>query len=122
MGKIHFKADMKAAVLKIINESHDCAEIASDLFRIQRMIVYGTDEEAMHLDLELRRKYPIIDTMLRIANSLPTQPYQRTAAVSGETPSKANLWQDYYGILCDTAVKKNIKKNIEDCIDHIEVF
>lgn len=55
MGKIHFKADMKAAVLKIINESHDCAEIASDLFRIQRMIVYGTDEEAMHLDLELRQ-------------------------------------------------------------------
>lgn len=122
MGKIHFKADMETATLKAIKEAHDCTEVANDLLRIQRIIANGTDEEAVHLDLELRRKYPIIDTMLQIANSLPMQPSQRTAAVSVESPSKANLWQDYYGILCDTAVKKNIKKSIEDCIDHVEGY
>ena len=122
MGKIHFKDDVKVATWKAINEAHDCADVATDLLRIQNTIAYGTDEEAMHLDLELRRKYPIIDAMLQIANSLPMQPSQRTATVSGESPSKANLWQDYYGILCDTAVKKNIKKSIEDCIDHVEGY
>ena len=122
MGNIHFKADMETATLKAIKEAHDCTEVANDLLRIQRIIANGTDEEAMRLDLELRRKYPIIDAMLQIANSLPMQPSQRTATVSGESPSKANLWQDYYGILCDTAVKKNIKKSIEDCIDHVEGY
>lgn len=57
--------------------------------------------------------------MLQIANSLPVQPSQCAAAAAGESPSKANLWQDYYGILCHIAVKKGIKKSIEDCIDHV---
>lgn len=122
MGKIYFKADMENATLKVIKEAHDCAEIANDLIRIQRIIAIGTDEDALHLDLELRQKYPVIDTMLQIANSLPVQPSQYAAAAAGESPRKANLRQDYYGILCDTAVKKGIKKSIEDCIDHVSKF
>ena len=122
MGKIYFKADMENATLKVIKEAHDCAEIANDLIRIQRIIAIGTDEDALHLDLELRQKYPVIDTMLQIANSLPVQPSQCAAAAAGESPNKANLRQDYYGILCDTAVKKGIKKSIEDCIDHVSKF
>lgn len=119
MGKIHFKDDVKVATWKAINEAHDCADVANDLIRIQRIIAIGTDEDALHLDLELRRKYPVIDTMLQIANSLPVQPSQCAAAAAGESPSKANLRQDYYGILCHIAVKKGIKKSIEDCIDHV---
>ena len=76
----------------------------------------------MRLDLELWEKYPAINAMLQIANSLPVRPSQCASAAAGESPSKANLRQDYYSILCDTAVKKNIKKSIEDCIDHIEGF
>lgn len=119
MGKIHFKDDVKVATWKAIEEAHDCADVATDLLRIQRTIAIGTDEDALHLDLELRRKYPVIDTMLQIANALPVQPSQCAAAAAGESPSKANLWQDYYGILCHIAVKKGIKKSIEDCIDHV---
>lgn len=119
MGKIYFKADMENTTLNVIKEAHDCAEVANDLIRIQRTIAIGTDEDALHFDLELRRKYPVIDTMLQIANSLPVQPSQCAAAAAGESPSKANLWQDYYGILCDIAVKKGIKKSVEDCIDHV---
>ena len=119
MGKIHFKDEMEVATWKTIKETHDCVDVATDLLRIQNTIAYGTDEEAMRLDLELWEKYPAINAMLQIANSLPIQPSQ-CASAAGESPSKANLRQDYYGILCDTAVKKNIKKSIEDCIDHIE--
>lgn len=120
MKTIHFKADMETATLKIINEAYDCAEAANDLLRIQNTIAYGTDEDAMCLDSELRRKYPAINAMLQIADSLPMQPSQRVASASIESPSKANLRQDYYGILCDIAVKKNIKKSIQDCIDYTE--
>ena len=119
MGKIHFKDDVKVATWKAIEEAHDCADVATDLLRIQNTIVYETDEEAMRLDLELWKKYPIINAMLQIANSLPVQPSQCAAAAAGESPSKANLRQDYYGILCHIAVKKGIKKSIEDCIDHV---
>ena len=61
MGKIHFKDDVKVATWKAIEEAHDCADVATDLLRIQNTIVYGTDEEAMRLDLELWKKYPVIN-------------------------------------------------------------
>lgn len=122
MGKIYFVGDLEATTLRVIEEAHDCADVATDLCRIQNTIAYGKDEEATRLDLELWKKYPAINAMLQIANSLPMQPSQYAAAAAGESPSKANLRQDYYGILCDTAVKKGIKKSIEDCIDHVGAF
>lgn len=58
MGKIHFKDDVKVATWKAIEEAHDCADVATDLLRIQNTIAYGTDEEATRLDLELWKKVP----------------------------------------------------------------
>ena len=76
MGKIHFKDDVKVATWKAIEEAHDCADVATDLLRIQNTIVYGTDEEAMRLDLELWKKYPIINAnVLPQMPSLPANPY-----------------------------------------------
>ena len=66
MGKIYFKADMENTTLNVIKEAHDCAEVANDLIRIQRTIAIGTDEDALHLDLELRRKYPVIDICCKL--------------------------------------------------------
>ena len=40
MGKIHFKDDVKVATWKAIEEAHDCADVATDLLRIQNTIVY----------------------------------------------------------------------------------
>ena len=71
-------------------------------------------------DLELRQKYPAICAMLQMANSMPTLSLQRTDVAKNESVNEANLRQDYYGILCDTAIKKGIKKNFEECIDCIE--
>lgn len=121
MGKIFFASDMEALTFKAISESHDCADLTNDLRIIQETIIYGTDEEAGLLDCRLRQKYPGIVTMLQFCDSLPRQPFRYSAMASiDESPSKARLRQDYYGILCDVAIKKGIKKSISDCIDYVE--
>ena len=47
------------------------------------------------------------------------------APIQNKDPKMAgysvNLEQDYWGILCDIAIKKGIKKGLEDCIGHVEV-
>ena len=94
MGKIHFKDDVKVATWKAINEAHDCADVATDLLRIQNTIAYGTDEEAMRLDLELWKKYPTINAMLQIANSLPVQPSQCAAIHFHLSENRTKLLED----------------------------
>lgn len=121
MGKIFFASDMEVSTLKAISEAPDCADIANDLFKIQETIMHGTDEEAGLLDCRLRQKYPGIITMLHFCDSLPRQPFRYSTTTSlNESPNKARLRQDYYGILCDAAIKKGIKKSISDCIDYVE--
>lgn len=121
MGKIFFASDMEALTFKVISESHDCADIANDLHMIQETITYGTDEDARLLDCRLRQKYTCIVSMLQFCDSLPKQPFRYSATTSlNESPNKAKLRQDYYGILCEVAIKKEIKKNISDCIDYVE--
>ena len=119
MGVIHFATDLESLTLNAIAKAHDCVDIVYDLSRIQTTIQYGTERDAGTLDLELRQKYPAICAMLQTANSMPTLPLQRTSVARNESVNKANLRQDYYGILCDTAIKKGIKKNFEECIDRI---
>lgn len=120
MGVIHFAADLESLTLNAIAKAYDCVDIVRDLFRIQNTIQHGTERDAGTLDLELRQKYPAICAMLQTANSMPTLSIQRTSVARNESVNKANLRQDYYGILCDTAIKKGIKKNFEECIDRIE--
>lgn len=120
MGKMCFAADMEELTMKAIIKAHDYMDVVNDLRRIQETINYGTDKVAGQLDCELRQKYPAIIAMLQFAASLPMQPPQYSIIVSDVSPKKANLWQDYYGILCDAAIKKGIKKDISYCIDHVE--
>lgn len=119
MGSIFFVADLEQSTLIAIKNAHDCADIANDLARIQSTIQYGTDGEARALDREMTQKYPAIYAMLQFANSLPVRPAQRTTGTRNESVDKKNLRADYWGILCDTAIKKNIKKSFEECIDYV---
>ena len=67
------------------------------------------------------QKYPAIDAMLRAADAMQTTPIPPYFATAKSVPSaKSNLQQDYWGIICDAAISKGIKKSIEDCIDHID--
>ena len=123
MGKIYFASDLRERTLKALMEAHDCADVKNDLDRIQWTIQCGTNEQAGYLDWEMRQKYPMIDYMLQVANHFPAQAHSPRYCGKSITasPEKSNLEQDYWGILCDTAIKKGIKKRLEDCIDHVEV-
>lgn len=121
MGEIYFASDLRERTLKELMEAHDCADVKNDLDRIQWTIQCGTNGQAGYLDREMRQKYPMIDYMLQVANHFPAQAHSPRYCGKGITasPEKSNLEQDYWGILCDTAIKKGIKRRLEDCIDYI---
>ena len=117
MGKIRFVSDLEFSVLKALKAAEDCADIENDLNRINYTLTHGSEQTAWNLDYELRQKYPTIDVMLQVADILQIAPVSSYFATAKGVPSaKSNLRQDYWGIICDAA----IKKSIEDCIDHIE--
>ena len=121
MGTIHFVSDLESSALKALKDAEDCADIVNDLGRIYYTITHGSEQDARALDHELRQKYPAIDAMLRAADALQTTPILSYFATAKSVPSaKSNLQQDYWGIICDAAISKGIKKSIEDCIDHID--
>ena len=122
---IHFFSTIQSSALEIIKEAHDCADVLRDLNRIEQAkanvyTTYGGAFAADQLDRELRQKYPAIDTMLDLANTmLPPSP-QAPSICSEEDREISNLNQDYCGILCDTAVKKGLVKTIKDCIESVD--
>ena len=121
MGTIHFVSGLESSTLKALKDAKDYANIVNDLDRINCTITHGSEQDARALDNELQQKYPAIDAMLRAADALQTTPtpsYFTTA--KSVYSAKSNLRQDYWGIICDAAIKKGIKKSIEDCIDHID--
>lgn len=117
MGKIYFTEGLFENALQIIKESHDCLDVANDLKAIQNTIHNGSDFDAINLDDYLRKKYPIIDTMLNIAYSMQARPGNSEA--TSQSPYKAMLEQDRCGILCQTAIEKGLKQDLESCIDHV---
>ena len=121
MGTIHFVSDLESSALNALKDAEDCADIVNDLGRIHYTVTHGSEQDARALDHELRQKYPAIDAMLRAADALQTTPIPSYFATAKSVLSaKSNLQQDYWGIICDAAISKGIKKSIEDCIDHID--
>lgn len=122
---IHFFSAIQNSTLEIIKEARDCADVLRDLSQIEQAKAnlfggYGAVFGANQLDRELRKKYPTIDMMLDIANTmLPPSP-QVSRIRSEVDQAIANLNQDYCGILCDTAVKKGLVKSIKDCIESVD--
>lgn len=122
---IHFFSTIQNSTLEIIKEARDCADVLQDLSKIAQAKAnlstgYGAVLAADQLDRELRQKYPTIDMMLDIANTmLPPSP-QASRIRSEVDQAIASLNQDYCGILCDTAVKKGLAKSIKDCIESVD--
>ena len=124
---ITFYDGLFAKTLEIMKEAHDCADVLRDLGRIEQAKAsaysYGGVFAADQLDRELREKYPMIDVMLDIANTMRSSPLLPSQPGRNRTMEEAvidNLQQDYCGILCDTAVKKGVKQSIKDCITSVE--
>ena len=121
---IYFYDDLVEKTVETIKEAYDCADILNDLNRINQAItnikLYGDWSAADHLDQELHQKYPCINNMVEFANSIPV-PVPR--AKKNYSPSEAvlsNLEQDYFGILCDTAIKKQMVHSIKEFIKNVD--
>lgn len=121
---IYFYDDIVAKTLETIKEAHDCADILCDLSRIEQakanVNLYGNVLAAEQLDRELREKYPLIDKMLNFANTMLLPAPQGRKSYSPSEAAISNLTQDYYGILCDTAVKKEIVREMKQFIRAVD--
>lgn len=137
MGKIRFHKTLADRALEAIKEAHDLSDVREDLDRVRqemekvsysRIIMEPDNNEklksllhARALDDELRRKYPTINQLLFIADKLPKRPSASAiVAAATETSEFTSLEQDYYGILCDTLLRKEITSSIEEFIDRVE--
>lgn len=88
------------------------------------MYSYWTPEVlqgAAELNDELRRKYPLINTLLNIAERMPKRIVRGNSVIVNNTPPVMNeLVQDTFGILATVLLKKNIINTIEQFIDYVE--
>lgn len=121
---IYFYDDLVEKTMKIIKESHDCADIVKDLNRINQTItninLYEDYSVAVQLNRELRQKYPCINSMVNFANSITIQTPRPKMIYSPNESVLLNLKQDYYGILCDTAIKKHLVHSIKEFIKNVD--
>lgn len=121
---IYFYESIVAKTLETIKDSYDCADILHDLYRIEQAKANVDSYEGLlaadQLDRGLRQKYPFIDVMLNFADTMLPPAPRATAASSKSAIAISVLTQDYYGILCDTAIKKEIVKEMKQFIKSVD--
>ncbi len=121
---IYFNKDLIKSVLDLAKEAHDCADVLKDLDRINDAIAniqnYDGLGQARELDKELRDKYPCIDVMLGVAQTMSSGFSGQAQSSSYSLLEISNLNQDYHGIICGTAVKKGIVHEIKDMIERVD--
>ncbi len=121
---IHFYNELVARTVETIKEARDCTDILNDLKRIDQAItdinLCGNVSAADQLDRELRHKYPCINNMIEFANSIPVSELRLKKNYSASEAALSNLEQDYYGILCDTAIKKQMVHSIKEFIKNVD--
>ena len=114
---IYFYDELVRRTLETIKEAYDCADVLNDLNRIEQEIanikLNGNLFMATQLDQEMRKKYPCIDRLIDFANSIPIPSVRVKKSYSANEAIITSLNQDYYGILCDTAIKKEFIKNVD---------
>mgnify|MGYP006986469722 FL=1 len=121
---IYFYDDLIEKTVETIKEAYDCADILNDLNRINQAItnikLYGNWSASDQLDQELRQKYPCIDNMVDFVNSISVPVSRVKKNYSSSEAVLSNLGQDYFGILCDTAIKKQMVHNIKEFIKNVD--
>ncbi len=121
---IYFYDAQVAKTIEIIQEACDCIDIYNDLNRIKQAITniktYGNWSPADHLNRELRQKYPTINNMIEFANSVSLQKPRAKKICSASEAVLSSLEQDYFGILCDTAIKKQVVSSIKDFVKNVD--
>lgn len=129
---IHIKNSISDQAIMIIKEAYDCADVLNDLREIEiakaNLLNSITNEqliqvenEAIKLDNVLRKKYRYINELIHIANSMLNPIIQNNRSNKGATLVEM-LDRDYYGILCDTAIKKGIIHEVEEYIEYVDQY
>ena len=110
---IYFELNFVNHVAEIIYEAEDYIEVAKDLSEIEYIYNNGSYYEAERLHAKMLHKYPIIMELFQLANALSQQPtFQNSTETAYAFPNKENLKLDYYGIICDVALKKRVSKTV----------
>lgn len=121
---IYFYDELVTRTLETIKEAYDCADVLNDLNRIEQKIanikLNGNLFMATQLDQEMRKKYPCIDRLIDFANSIPISSVRAKKSYSANEAIITSLNQDYYGILCDTAIKKQIIQSIKEFVKNVD--
>ena len=121
---IHFHDNLVTKTLESIKESCDCTDILHDLDHIDQSIrnvrFYGNCAAAYQLDQELRQKYPCIDRMVDVANAMLISAPRARRMYSASEAIISDLNQDYYGIICDVAIKKQLIYSIKEFIKYAD--
>ena len=134
---IHFYKALVAESLKAIQESHELSDVSKDIDNILHHmeqvrlanLMQENDvnlriwklQQARDLNAAMRKKYPVIDNMLDIANKLiPKRNSTGVGSTTSETQEYKLLEQDYYGILCHVLLKKKITESVEEFIEKVD--
>ena len=133
---IYFKDSYFNMAKELIDSSHEFLDTKKDLEKIeikmqQIEMAYGGQmfnpdiqkilNQAQDLNNSLRRKYPTINAIIKIADRLPRRlgAYGNSNNVLKPVEYEM-LRQDKCGILCHVVLKKEITGTIEEIIDHVE--
>lgn len=119
---IYFYPSIVCKTLEVIKDATDCKTVCNDLARIKAAKAEVEDKGdcavANLLDQELRKKYPYIILMLTVGDQMLTLPIREYN--TNALPVMQRLDQDYYGILCDTAIKKGVIKDPIEFIQNVK--
>ena len=121
---IHLDENKVNQIADYIKDAHDRADICNDLIQIENEMIRvehsGDCRGAWQLDQKLRQKYPGIDTLLAIANTLSPPSAQDQRQYSERLVAFEHLKLDRYGILYDTAIKKGLVPSAKEFIKSVD--
>ncbi len=122
---IYFHEELVVKTMETIKDAADLSDIRTDMQRIEdaqnRVQQFGDTLTARRLDTELRKKYPIINEMLALANTIcpPVQQAPMRVNQTEAIPEARMLQQDRCGILCHVALKKGVSQSIKQFIKSV---
>ena len=121
---IHFDPELVRKVIEVAKDAADLRDVTKDLQQIKNaeagILQFGDVVTARRLDAKLRKKYPVIDEMLDLANRMPSA-LQTGPSSHMQLPQEvSNLQQDYYGIICHIALKKGLVQSIKQFIKSVD--
>lgn len=128
---IYFNVELVQLAIQIVLDTYgqyhdEFIDECNDLCRIhlakQNLFHKKGKEYARQLNAELRKKYPIIDNMLAVANQMVPKGSTICSNTCEIPPidEMSELQQDHFGILCHVLLRKHRIEGIADFFSHLD--